>query len=63
MHRVPPLNKEPDKRLLGEGGLAYVGEHRVGGGFDQTILHAFIYIYLYIYFIYKIKNSIKIYKC
>lgn len=25
-HRVPPLNKEPDKGLLGEGGLAFVGE-------------------------------------
>lgn len=58
-HRVPPLNKEPEKWLLGEGGFAYVGEHRVGGGFNQVILYAFMRLYIYIYN----KNSTKIYKC
>lgn len=49
-HRVPPLNKEPEKWLLGEGGFAYVEEHRVGGGFNQVILYAFMrFLYIYIY--------------
>lgn len=47
-HRVPLLNKEPEKWLLGEGGFAYVGEHRVGGGFNQVILYAFMRIYIII---------------
>ena len=48
LHKVPSPIKEPDKRLLGEGRLAYGGEHRVGGGCDQTILHTFMRLYIYI---------------